>query len=161
MIFDGLVFKEHAKYIILSGCRYGCICHLYKFSAEKDSEKEDSDHKPPCDKEYCRLGCICDSIDTKTEDQSHCGKPDCMFGCKCRPKNRNQKSAGERTSRETGETSKEERETTKDRRKSKDSVQQKGKKRSRRRKPQSRKVCCCLDLCIYNIISSLLVSDCV
>ena len=107
----------------LTGCRYGCICHLYKFS-EKDSEKEDSDHKPPCDKEYCRLGCICDSIDTKTDDQSHCGKPDCMFGCKCRPKNRNQESG----------------ETTKDRRRSKDGGQQKGKKRSRRKRPQSRKV---------------------
>ena len=113
------------KRFYLLGCRYGCICHLYKFS-EKDSEKEDSDHKPPCDKEYCRLGCICDSIDTKTEDQSHCRKPDCMFGCKCKPKTGSQ---------ETGEKHKE-------KRRSKDGGQQKGKKRSRKKKPQSRKVLC-------------------
>merc|ERR1719209_2148116 len=36
-----------------------------------------------CTKDYCRLGCICDSLRTKQMPPSHCGKVDCMFSCCC------------------------------------------------------------------------------
>ena len=36
-----------------------------------------------CTKDYCRLGCICDSLRTKQIPPSHCGKVDCMFSCCC------------------------------------------------------------------------------
>jgi len=51
-----------------AGCRYGCICHLCKLS--DSGEEKEPDYKPPCDKEYCKLGCICDSIDTKTVNRN-------------------------------------------------------------------------------------------
>lgn len=42
---------------------------------------------PSCEKEHCRLGCICDSLKTPpkktTTAKAHCGRPDCMFGCDC------------------------------------------------------------------------------
>lgn len=40
---------------------------------------------PACDKEYCRLGCICDSLDPEqpSSTQAHCGKPSCMLECIC------------------------------------------------------------------------------
>merc|ERR1719209_1718422 len=36
-----------------------------------------------CTKDYCRLGCICDSLRTKQMPPSHCGKVECMFSCCC------------------------------------------------------------------------------
>lgn len=40
---------------------------------------------PVCDKEYCRLGCICDSIDPEKPilGKTHCRKPSCMLQCVC------------------------------------------------------------------------------
>ena len=37
-------------------------------------------------RDYCRLGCICDSLRTKQMPSSHCGKVDCMFACCCTPR---------------------------------------------------------------------------
>ena len=60
-----------------------------------DDQEADSDEKNKavngdensgtcCDKEYCRMGCICDSITGKTAiPPSHCGKVECMFNCNC------------------------------------------------------------------------------
>lgn len=43
--------------------------------------------RPSCQKEHCRLGCICDSLKTPpkktTSTKAHCGRPECMFGCDC------------------------------------------------------------------------------
>ena len=36
-----------------------------------------------CTKDYCKFGCICDSLRTKQMPPSHCGKVDCMFSCCC------------------------------------------------------------------------------
>ena len=36
-----------------------------------------------CLKDYCKLGCICDSLRTKQLPPSHCGKVDCMTACCC------------------------------------------------------------------------------
>lgn len=70
-----------------SGCRYGCICHLC--SANESSAPLPSplskQPAPACDKEYCRLGCICDSIDPERpiSNKTHCRRPSCMLQCIC------------------------------------------------------------------------------
>nr|XP_056706886.1 MAX gene-associated protein-like [Euleptes europaea] len=38
---------------------------------------------PPCNHEFCRLGCICSSLALEKRHPTHCQKPDCMFGCVC------------------------------------------------------------------------------
>ena len=40
-------------------------------------------NKKKCEKEYCRLGCVCESIVSKSIPPAHCGKIDCMFRCYC------------------------------------------------------------------------------
>ena len=46
-------------------------------------EYEDDDDLGDCMKDYCKLGCICDSLRTKQIAPAHCGKVDCMFSCCC------------------------------------------------------------------------------
>ncbi|CAB3360329.1 Hypothetical predicted protein [Cloeon dipterum] len=36
-----------------------------------------------CEKEFCKLGCVCQSLKGSMRDEFHCGKEDCLFGCKC------------------------------------------------------------------------------
>ncbi|XP_077178915.1 MAX gene-associated protein-like isoform X2 [Paroedura picta] len=38
---------------------------------------------PPCNNDFCRLGCICSSLALEKRQPTHCQKPDCMFGCTC------------------------------------------------------------------------------
>ncbi|XP_009950601.1 PREDICTED: MAX gene-associated protein [Leptosomus discolor] len=38
---------------------------------------------PPCNKDFCRLGCICASLALEKRQPTHCRRPDCMFGCTC------------------------------------------------------------------------------
>nr|XP_028579276.1 MAX gene-associated protein-like isoform X3 [Podarcis muralis] len=38
---------------------------------------------PPCNNDFCRLGCICSSLALEKRQPTHCRKPDCMFGCAC------------------------------------------------------------------------------
>ncbi|XP_042322595.1 MAX gene-associated protein isoform X2 [Sceloporus undulatus] len=38
---------------------------------------------PPCNNEFCRLGCICSSLALEKRQPAHCRKPECMFGCTC------------------------------------------------------------------------------
>ena len=48
------------------------------------NKTENVDENSSCDKEYCRMGCICDSITGKSAiPPSHCGKVECMFNCNC------------------------------------------------------------------------------
>ena len=48
------------------------------------TENGDENSGASCDKEYCRMGCICDSITGKSAiPPSHCGKVECMFNCNC------------------------------------------------------------------------------
>lgn len=91
IIFDVMVGVHDRS---VSGCRYGCVCHL--------CEPDQDIPSPPlgvttcrkegatCTKEYCRLGCICDSIfhrelANRSSVRGHCGKPECMFECVCPP----------------------------------------------------------------------------
>ena len=46
-------------------------------------EYEEDDELGECMKDYCKLGCICDSLRTKQIAPLHCGKVDCMFSCCC------------------------------------------------------------------------------
>ncbi|WAQ98978.1 MGAP-like protein [Mya arenaria] len=86
--WQGKIPQVKEKKCTEPGCRYGCICHLCKLS--DSGEERESEIKPPCDKEYCKLGCICESIDTKKDLQKshedHCRKPGCMLECKCPPR---------------------------------------------------------------------------
>lgn len=36
-----------------------------------------------CNKDICKLGCICSSLETNYRINNHCGLPECMFDCKC------------------------------------------------------------------------------
>ncbi|XP_014724741.1 PREDICTED: MAX gene-associated protein isoform X4 [Sturnus vulgaris] len=38
---------------------------------------------PPCNNDFCRLGCICASLAQEKRQPTHCRRPDCMFGCTC------------------------------------------------------------------------------
>ena len=46
-------------------------------------EFDEHDDQGECMKDYCKLGCICDSLRTKQIPPMHCGKVDCMFSCCC------------------------------------------------------------------------------
>ncbi|KAK4887267.1 hypothetical protein RN001_003538 [Aquatica leii] len=47
---------------------------------------EESAVKKPCLKDYCRLGCVCKSIEGSVSNllETHCGLYKCMFQCKCK-----------------------------------------------------------------------------
>ncbi|KAL7888261.1 hypothetical protein AOLI_G00032350 [Acnodon oligacanthus] len=40
-------------------------------------------HKDLCSEDFCRLGCICDSLQRKTRGPTHCRREQCMFDCNC------------------------------------------------------------------------------
>ncbi|CAM9579718.1 unnamed protein product [Lampetra planeri] len=55
-----------------------------------------------CQKEFCRLGCVCDSLGEGRAEPAHCGKPECMLECSCPPQARHQ--AGLSMSKQSGIT---------------------------------------------------------
>ncbi|KAF7656799.1 hypothetical protein LDENG_00035930 [Lucifuga dentata] len=42
---------------------------------------------PKCGQEFCRLGCVCSSLQRPVRGTLHCRQPDCMFGCMCLKRN--------------------------------------------------------------------------
>ncbi|MEE6492537.1 hypothetical protein FKM82_016599 [Ascaphus truei] len=40
-------------------------------------------HAPPCNNEFCRLGCVCASLAHAKRKSTHCRRLGCMFGCSC------------------------------------------------------------------------------
>ena len=46
-------------------------------------EFDEGDNLEDCLRDYCKLGCICDSLRTKKLPPSHCGKAECMIACCC------------------------------------------------------------------------------
>ncbi|XP_025998169.1 MAX gene-associated protein isoform X2 [Astatotilapia calliptera] len=38
---------------------------------------------PECGQEFCRLGCVCSSLQHLNRGHLHCRRPECMFGCAC------------------------------------------------------------------------------
>ena len=49
-----------------SGCRYSCVCHLCDVVSADDCDTSDlgQANVKTCSEEYCRLGCICDTVDS-------------------------------------------------------------------------------------------------
>lgn len=42
-----------------------------------------ADNLQPCFKEYCSMGCVCQSLN-KNRSQNHCGKAKCILECQCK-----------------------------------------------------------------------------
>ncbi len=38
---------------------------------------------PDCGQDFCRLGCVCSSLQHLNRGPLHCRRPECMFGCGC------------------------------------------------------------------------------
>ncbi|XP_070844164.1 uncharacterized protein [Chaetodon trifascialis] len=38
---------------------------------------------PECGQDFCRLGCVCSSLQHLNRGPFHCRRPECMFGCSC------------------------------------------------------------------------------
>ena len=49
-----------------AGCRYSCVCHLCDVVSADDCDTSDRGQAnvKTCNEEYCRLGCICDTVDS-------------------------------------------------------------------------------------------------
>lgn len=39
--------------------------------------------RPECGWDFCRLGCVCASLQYSKKGPLHCQRPECMFGCAC------------------------------------------------------------------------------
>lgn len=51
---------------------------------KRDESSEDSPNENEiCSKEFCKYGCICDSLKVKDRKIDHCRRVICMFKCKC------------------------------------------------------------------------------
>ncbi|XP_018619669.2 MAX dimerization protein MGA a isoform X3 [Scleropages formosus] len=51
--------------------------------ANKSTNRVIKRRAPPCLNDFCRLGCVCASLAQECRRFTHCGKPECMFGCTC------------------------------------------------------------------------------
>ena len=54
--------------------------NFYEFD---DKSGENREVASDCDKDYCRLGCVCETLASKPVATTHCGKAECMFRCFC------------------------------------------------------------------------------
>lgn len=82
-----IIFSIHLFAIIWSNNRNPIRNELKRLNvtvinALNETPKSD---KPvdTCQKPYCKLGCICDSIQNAKYVQTHCQLTGCMFGCVC------------------------------------------------------------------------------
>ncbi|XP_060947666.1 MAX gene-associated protein isoform X2 [Limanda limanda] len=68
------------------------------FSGQKEPlDPQSKDTRPECSQEFCRLGCVCSSLQNLNRGPLHCRRPECMFGCAClKRKITKHISAGER-----------------------------------------------------------------
>lgn len=53
-------------------------CKVIDVATNEDTENKD------CYKSYCKLGCICKSLQCQSTFSDHCQLVDCMFECKCK-----------------------------------------------------------------------------
>ncbi|XP_062858589.1 MAX gene-associated protein [Trichomycterus rosablanca] len=56
---------------------------LLNFQKVKKRSKFRIQHQDGCSEEFCRLGCICDSLRRENRGPTHCRRVDCMLECKC------------------------------------------------------------------------------
>ncbi|XP_035472963.2 MAX gene-associated protein isoform X1 [Scophthalmus maximus] len=69
---------------------------LYSHGFKVPSHPKYDDGRPECAQEFCRLGCVCSSLQHVNRGPLHCRRPGCMFGCDCfKRKITMQLSAGE------------------------------------------------------------------
>lgn len=45
--------------------------------------KEAEDTSSTCSKDFCKLGCVCNSLEVPMREEFHCGKAECIFQCIC------------------------------------------------------------------------------
>jgi hypothetical protein len=45
--------------------------------------KETEDSESSCRKDFCKLGCVCISLQVPMREEFHCGKAECIFQCIC------------------------------------------------------------------------------
>ena len=57
--------------------------NFYEFDDKTGEDGQTSSSNRFCDKDYCRLGCVCETLASKPVAATHCGKADCMFRCVC------------------------------------------------------------------------------
>ena len=57
--------------------------NLYEMDDKTSEDRNNGGDISTCEKECCRLGCICESIASKPVAPTHCGKVECMFRCSC------------------------------------------------------------------------------
>jgi Domain of unknown function (DUF4801) len=51
-----------------------------KLSVSAAKEAEDT---PTCSKDFCKMGCVCKSLEVPMREEFHCGKAECIFQCIC------------------------------------------------------------------------------
>ena len=57
--------------------------NFYEFDDNNKKSADGQENDPACVKDFCRLGCVCNSISSKSIAPTHCGKTECMIGCCC------------------------------------------------------------------------------
>ena len=57
--------------------------NFFEMDDKTSEDKASISNRLSCDKESCRLGCLCESIMSKPIAPTHCGKVECMFRCSC------------------------------------------------------------------------------
>ncbi|XP_028296033.1 MAX gene-associated protein isoform X2 [Gouania willdenowi] len=55
---------------------YGHVVRVAEFPTKEDIV-------PACTMDFCRLGCVCSSLQTTRRRRLHCGRTECMLGCTC------------------------------------------------------------------------------
>ncbi|XP_025831935.1 uncharacterized protein LOC108738048 isoform X2 [Agrilus planipennis] len=55
---------------------------------------EDPENNATCEKEYCKMGCVCTSLQCNPSSlvQEHCGMEKCMLSCACKSKRNNKEN---------------------------------------------------------------------
>ncbi|CAH2327810.1 MAX gene-associated isoform X1 [Pelobates cultripes] len=52
-------------------------------TSKKCIHKQNCKRTSECNNEFCRLGCVCQSLSCSTQISTHCRQSECMFGCTC------------------------------------------------------------------------------
>ncbi|XP_053344957.1 MAX gene-associated protein isoform X1 [Clarias gariepinus] len=58
----------------------------FKIPRKRSAVRKDKDHhknENACSEDFCRLGCLCDSLERKIRGPTHCRRVECMFDCSC------------------------------------------------------------------------------
>ncbi|XP_060722458.1 MAX gene-associated protein [Tachysurus vachellii] len=70
------ITAERAKFALSSLINFKKSRKRPKYYMHRKNEKE-------CPEDFCRLGCVCDSLGREIRGPTHCRRVECMFDCKC------------------------------------------------------------------------------